>query len=118
CLSPQLRCLYAAVCTSSHGRNFHFSFPRNLKRFHGPAHLPERSTSLSPLLRPLRFPDSIAPARHQRRHRHVNGRLTLDDAAGNRNLLLRPTLLPPRRDVDWDERIGRQACTPVYHTDV
>jgi len=65
----------------------------------------ERSTALSPLLRPLRFPDSITPARDQRWHRDANGGLAPDDAAGNRNLLFRPTLLSPRYYIDGNEGI-------------
>src|SRR5205823_1680562 len=90
--SPHLLAHYAASGASNPDRDCHFYLPRDLERFHGAAHLPERSTALSPLFWPVRFPDSIASARHQRWHRHVNGRLIPYDAAGNRNLLLRPTL--------------------------
>src|SRR5438477_5963923 len=104
-LSPNLLAHYAALGAPNPRRYCHFHFPRNLERFYGAAHLPERSTALSPLLRPLRFPDSIPSARDQRWHRDVNGGLAPDDAAGNRNLLFRPTLLSPRYYIDGNEGI-------------
>ena len=68
--------------------------------------------SLSPLLWPLRFPDSIPSARYQRWHWDANGRVAPDDAAGNRNLLLRPTLLSPRYYIDGNEGIIESLLHP------
>src|SRR5205814_8790109 len=80
-------------------------FPRNMQLFYSATRLPERSTALSPLLRPLRFPGLMSPARDQRWHRDVNGGLAPDDAAGDRNLLFRPTLLSPRYYIEGYEGI-------------
>src|SRR5437879_13139009 len=96
-LSPNLLAHYAALGAPNPRRYCHFYFPRNLERFYGATHLPERSTALSPLLRPLRFPDSIPPARHQRWHRDVNGGIAHADVGGDRNFIFCPIDLEERR---------------------
>ena len=94
---------YAALGAPNPRRYCHFYFSRNLERFYGALiYLAINGSIPSPSAFTLsRFNFSPGPPWHG----DVHGGVAPDDAAGNRDLLFRPTLLSPRYYIDGNEGI-------------